>query len=175
MNTIWSIWNTLVAETPIETNANPIPSKVLADPIMQSVSIEKPSSYVGAIVGSEPETRRSSFAHCLIEIDAKDLLKESLTIGDIWTYDHCPKKVSSPPTVVTSNIVTSTVEKTNDGFRMATTSAPKKGATNSGNASKSSSMLKTTDTSSEKGKFTTSKPYSILDGESEKDVENVYD
>ncbi|GKC92454.1 hypothetical protein Tco_1157896 [Tanacetum coccineum] len=97
-------------------------------------------------------------------------------------HDHCPKKVSSPPTVVTSNIVTSIVEKTNDGFqtvgkkrRRATTSVPKKGATNAGNASKSSSMLKTTGTSSEKGKFTTSNPYYALDDESEEDVENVYD
>ncbi|GJT82795.1 hypothetical protein Tco_1057137 [Tanacetum coccineum] len=122
-------------------------------------------------------------------------------------HDHCPKKVSSPPTVVTSNVVTSTVEKTNDGFQTvgkkkkkgksksttggqfvgpsvkqnvryepkATTSAPKKGATNAGNASKSSSMLKTTGTLSKKGKFTTSNPYSALDDESEEDVENVYD
>ncbi|GJT07614.1 zinc knuckle CX2CX4HX4C containing protein [Tanacetum coccineum] len=365
MNTIWSIWNTLVAETFIETNANPMPSKVLTDPIVQSVSIEKTNSYMGAAVGSEPKTSkskanfhslfsknvcegakfsipkkvvetvstrfdhtiygyfigkriaflvveyyacnnwgkygltrimmkskgffffkfksskglddvmengpwmirnspiilkkwsidtclckeeltyipawvkihdRSSFARCLIEIDVKDVLKESLTMGvplikgmgytietvtveyewkpprcDLCkifghVHDHCPKKVSSPPTVVTSNIVTSIVEKTNDGFQTvgkkkkgkskstnggqfvglsvkqnlrydpkATTSIPKKGATNAGNASKSSSMLKTTGTSSEKGKFTTSNPYYALDDESEEDVENVYD
>ncbi|GKE04977.1 hypothetical protein Tco_1396995 [Tanacetum coccineum] len=121
-------------------------------------------------------------------------------------HDHCPKKVSSPPTVVTSNVVTSTVEKTNDGFQTvgkkkkkgksksitggqfvgpsvkqnvryepkATTSAPIKGATNVGNASKSSSMLKTTGTSSKKGNIITSNSYSALDDESDEDVENVY-
>ncbi|GJT26116.1 hypothetical protein Tco_0906391 [Tanacetum coccineum] len=151
---------------------------------------------------------RSSFARCLIEIDAKDVLKESLTMGvpliegtgytietvtieyewkpprcDLCkifghVHDHCLKKVSSPPTIVTFNIITSTVEKTNDGFQTvgkkkkkgkskstnggqfvgpsvkqnlrykpkAPTSAPNKGATNAGNASKSSSMLKTTGT-----------------------------
>ncbi|GKF50076.1 hypothetical protein Tco_0143327 [Tanacetum coccineum] len=58
-----------------------------------------------------------------------------------------------------------------------------KGATNVGNASKSSS-LKTTGTSSSmsknvsstsKGIFITSNSYSALDDESEEDVENVYD
>ncbi|GJT85215.1 hypothetical protein Tco_1066932 [Tanacetum coccineum] len=208
MNTIWSIWNTLVAETPIETNANPMPSKVSADPIVQSVSIEKPSSYVGAAVGSEPETSkskanfRSLFSENVCEgvkfsilrmVVEMDVLKESLTIGvpliegtrftietvtieyewkpprcDLCkifghVHDHCPKKVSIPPSVVTSNIV----------HLLRSTSAPKKGATNAGNASKSSSMLKTTGTSSEKGKFTTSNSYSALDDESEEDVENV--
>ncbi|GJY55388.1 hypothetical protein Tco_0454503 [Tanacetum coccineum] len=52
----------------------------------------------------------------------------------------------------------------------ATTSAPKKGATNVGNASKSSSMLKTAGTSSKKD----SNSYSALNDE-EEDVENVYD
>ncbi|GJZ28094.1 hypothetical protein Tco_0572741 [Tanacetum coccineum] len=78
------------------------------------------------------------------------------------------KPVLVPPTVVTHNAVTFTVEKTNDRFQTlgkkskstnggqvgghlvkqtvnepkASTSVPKKGATNLGNASKSSSMLK---------------------------------
>ncbi|GJX06863.1 hypothetical protein Tco_0194795 [Tanacetum coccineum] len=61
MNTIWSIWNKLVAETLIETNVNPMPSKVSAsDLIVQSVFInEKPSSYVGAAVGLKPEASKS--------------------------------------------------------------------------------------------------------------------
>ncbi|GKF18101.1 hypothetical protein Tco_0063019, partial [Tanacetum coccineum] len=54
-------------------------------------------------------------------------------------------------------------------------SAPKKGATNVGNASKSSSMLKTTGTSSKKDNITTSNSYSALNDESDKDVKNVYD
>ncbi|GKC80856.1 zinc knuckle CX2CX4HX4C containing protein [Tanacetum coccineum] len=90
---------------------------------------------------------RSSFARCLIEINAGDDLKDSLTLGvplieglgytietitieyewkprrcDLCkifghVHDHCPKKVSSPPTIVTSNVVTPTGKKTNDGFQ----------------------------------------------------------
>ncbi|GKB19293.1 hypothetical protein Tco_0853216, partial [Tanacetum coccineum] len=94
-----------------------------------------------------------------------------------------------------SNVVTPTVEKTNDDFQTmgkkkkrkdkskstnggqldgpsikksfryepkAATSAPKKGASNGGNASKSSSMLKTAGTSSESYNITTSNSYSAL-------------
>ncbi|GJS63678.1 zinc knuckle CX2CX4HX4C containing protein [Tanacetum coccineum] len=177
---------------------------------------------------------RSSFAQCLIEINVEDVLKESLTIGvpliegsrytietvtikyelkppccDLCKifghiYDHCPKKVSIPPTVVTSNVVIPTVEKTNDGFQIVvkkkkgkskstnggqfsghlvkqtvryepktTTSAPKKGATNVGNASKSSSTLKTSDISTKKGNITMSNSYSAIDDESDEDVEVI--
>ncbi|GJT70217.1 zinc knuckle CX2CX4HX4C containing protein [Tanacetum coccineum] len=55
-----------------------------------------------------------------------------------------------------------------------TTSAPKKGDTNVGNASKSS-MLKTTSTSSKKGNIITFNSYSALDDESEEDVTNISD
>ncbi|GJV17472.1 retrovirus-related pol polyprotein from transposon TNT 1-94 [Tanacetum coccineum] len=59
-----------------------------------------------------------------------------------------------------------------------TTSAPKKGATNVGNASQLSSMLKkqptTTITSTMEGNITMSNSYVALDDESEDDVENVY-
>ncbi|GJT01690.1 zinc knuckle CX2CX4HX4C containing protein [Tanacetum coccineum] len=179
--------------------------------------------------------RRSSFARCLIEINAEDTLKESLTIGfplieDTgfiiktvtieyeWkpplyglckifglVHDHCPKKVSILITGVTSNVPTPTVKMTNDGFQTvgkkkkgkfkstnggqieghsvkmskATTSAPKKGATNLGNASKSSSLKnqppKATITSPKEGKITMSNFYAALEDESDEDVENVYD
>ncbi|GJR35519.1 zinc knuckle CX2CX4HX4C containing protein [Tanacetum coccineum] len=152
--------------------------------------------------------RRSSFACCLIEINTEDVLQESLTMGVPLIEDHCPKKVSITPSVVTSNIATPTVEKTNDGFQTvgkkkkkkgkskstnggqfsgqlvkqtvryepkATTSAPKKGNTNVANASKSSTMLKTTVTSTMNDNILVSNPYSALDEESEEEVENVYD
>nr|GEY64043.1 hypothetical protein [Tanacetum cinerariifolium] len=60
----------------------------------------------------------------------------------------------------------------------ATTSEPKKGVTNVGNASKSSFMLKSTGTSSGNGNINTSNSYSALEikeGEDEEHVENVYD
>nr|GEU63706.1 hypothetical protein [Tanacetum cinerariifolium] len=115
---------------------------------------------------------RSSFARCLIEVNSEADLVDVVTI------------VVSPPIVTTSNVVTPTVEKTNDGFQMVgkknkrngtsksnnggqfvgplvkqnerydpnvTTSEPKKGVTNVGNASKSSSILKSAGTSFKKG------------------------
>nr|GEY47955.1 zinc knuckle CX2CX4HX4C [Tanacetum cinerariifolium] len=185
---------------------------------------------------------RSSLAGSLIEINTDDVLKESLTIGvpliegsgftietvtieyewkppryDICkifghVHDHCPKKVSVPPTVVTHNVITLTVEKTNDGFQTvgkkkkngkskptnggqvrghfvkqtvryeskASTSLPNKGATNLGNASKSSSILKSQPLkaivpSTKEGNITMSNFYAALDDESDEDVENVYD
>ncbi|GJT72152.1 zinc knuckle CX2CX4HX4C containing protein [Tanacetum coccineum] len=151
-----------------------------------------------------PIQGRSSFARCLIEINAGDDLKDSLTLGvplieglgytietitieyewkpprcDLCkifghVHDHCPKKVSSPPTIVTSNVVTPTGKKTNDGFQTANTSAPNKGAINVGNSSKSSSLLKTKITSTKKGNITMSNSYSALDDEDDEEVENVY-
>ncbi|GKB28935.1 zinc knuckle CX2CX4HX4C containing protein, partial [Tanacetum coccineum] len=180
---------------------------------------------------------RSSFARCLIEINTEDILQESLTMGvpliegtgftietvtieyewkpprcDLCkifghVQDHCPKKVSITPFVVTSNVATPTVEKTNDRFQTvgkkkkkgkskstnggqfggnsvkktvryapkATTSAPNKGTTNMGNASKSSTILKTTVTSTMNDNIPVSNPYSSLAEESEEEVENVYD
>ncbi|GKA17445.1 hypothetical protein Tco_0697282 [Tanacetum coccineum] len=118
------------------------------------------------------------------------------------------KKVASPPIVTTSNVVTPTVEKTNDDFQTmgkkkkkgkskstnggqfagpsvkqnvryepkTTLSAPKKGATNVGNASKSSSMLKTAVNYPTKDNITTSNSYSVLNDEEDEEehVENVY-
>ncbi|GKE71142.1 hypothetical protein Tco_1529214 [Tanacetum coccineum] len=57
----------------------------------------------------------------------------------------------------------------------ATTSAPKKGTTNVSNASKSSTMLKTTVTSTMNDNIPVSNLYSALDEESEEEMENVYD
>ncbi|GKB30576.1 hypothetical protein Tco_0869977 [Tanacetum coccineum] len=155
---------------------------------------------------------RSSFARCLIKTihveyewrpPRCDICK---IFGHV--HDHCPKNVVSPPIITTSNVVTPTIEKTNDGFQMVskrkkrkgkskstnggqfagpsvkqtvryelktTTSAPKKVATNVGNASESSSMVKTTGTSSKKDNITMSNSYSALNDEEEDDVENVYD
>ncbi|GJS61681.1 hypothetical protein Tco_0656465 [Tanacetum coccineum] len=48
-------------------------------------------------------------------------------------HDHYPKKVSSPPTVVTSNVVTPAVEKTNDGFQMVGKKKKRKGKSKSTN------------------------------------------
>nr|GEY36380.1 zinc knuckle CX2CX4HX4C [Tanacetum cinerariifolium] len=43
-------------------------------------------------------------------------------------HDHFPKKVVSPPIIATSNVVTPTIEKTNDGFQtVGKTKKKKKG------------------------------------------------
>ncbi|GKD52282.1 hypothetical protein Tco_1281258 [Tanacetum coccineum] len=47
--------------------------------------------------------------------------------------DHCPKKVSITPSVVTSNVATPTVEKTNDGFQTMSKKKKKKGKSKSTN------------------------------------------
>ncbi|GJR79144.1 zinc knuckle CX2CX4HX4C containing protein [Tanacetum coccineum] len=183
---------------------------------------------------------RSSFARCLIEVNSEvdlvdvvtigipsltgdDFIKETIRVEYEWrpprcdickifghVHDHCPKKVVSPSIVATSNVVTPTVEKINDGFQTvgkkkkrkgkskstnvgqfagpsikpnvryepkAITSAPKKGATNEGNASKSPTMSKTTGYSSKNDNIITSNSYSALNEEEdeEEDIENVYD
>ncbi|GKF60547.1 hypothetical protein Tco_0177333 [Tanacetum coccineum] len=105
--------------------------------------------------------------------------------NDSWgrsSFAQCLIKVVTPPIVSTSNVVAPTVEKSNDGFQTmgkkrrgkVTPRAPKKGATNMSNPSKSSSMWKTADTSPKKDNFTTSNSFSALNDE-EEDVKNVYD
>nr|GEY34338.1 zinc knuckle CX2CX4HX4C [Tanacetum cinerariifolium] len=64
---------------------------------------------------------RSSFARC-------DICK---IFGHV--YDHCPNKVASPPIVTTSNFVTPTDEKTNDGFQTVSKKKKRKGKSKSTN------------------------------------------
>ncbi|GKA57867.1 hypothetical protein Tco_0757055 [Tanacetum coccineum] len=56
-----------------------------------------------------------------------------------------------------------------------TTSAPKKGTTNEGNAFTSSSMLKTTGTSFKKDNISASTSFFALNDDEEEVVKNVYD
>ncbi|GJR76049.1 zinc knuckle CX2CX4HX4C containing protein [Tanacetum coccineum] len=157
---------------------------------------------------------RSSFARCLIEVNSEADLVDAVTIRiPLLTRDSFTKETIcvDPPIITTSNVVTPTIVKTNDGFQMvgnkkkrkhkskstnggqfvgplvkqnvryepnAATSEPKKGATNVGNTSKSSSMLKSASTFSKKGNITMSNSYSALENEEEEDeehVENMYD
>nr|GEU46051.1 hypothetical protein [Tanacetum cinerariifolium] len=90
---------------------------------------------------------RSSFVGCLIEVNSEadlvdvvtigipsltgdDFIKETIRVEYEWrpprcdvckifgyVHDQCPKKVVSPPIVSTSNVVTPTIEKINDGFQ----------------------------------------------------------
>nr|GEV76843.1 hypothetical protein [Tanacetum cinerariifolium] len=149
-----------------------------------------------------------NIARCLIEVNSEadlvdvvtigipsiirnDFTKETIRVEYEWrpskcdickifghVHDHFPNKVVSPPIVNTSNIVTPTSEKTNDGFQTVSKKKKTKGkskSTNSGQFVGSSvkQMLDTTGTSSKKDKIPTSNSYSILNEEEE--VENVYD
>ncbi|GKC23077.1 hypothetical protein Tco_1025227 [Tanacetum coccineum] len=119
--------------------------------------------------------------------------------------DHCPKKVSITP-IVDTPIVEKTNDgfqtvrkkkkngksKSNNGVQFggqsvkqivryepkATANVPNKGATNRGNASKSSSMLKNQPRviipPTKECNIAMSNSYAVLDDESEEDVENVY-
>nr|GEV18797.1 zinc knuckle CX2CX4HX4C [Tanacetum cinerariifolium] len=120
---------------------------------------------------------RSSFALCLIKVNSKADLIDVVTIGiSSLSRDDFIKEticVMTPSIVTTSNVVTPTVKKTNDGFQMATTTVPRKGATFVGNTSQSSSMLKTTGISSKKDNFFMSNSFSALYNEEEDDDEDV--
>ncbi|GJR64666.1 hypothetical protein Tco_0010731 [Tanacetum coccineum] len=114
------------------TNADASPCKVLHvdDSTIVEYGISIIVSQIGKHIMLDSYTSsmcidswgRSSFGHCLIEINAEDVLKESLTIGvpiiedTSHVHDHCPKNVSIPIIVVTLVVPTPIVEMTNDGF-----------------------------------------------------------
>nr|GEU41136.1 hypothetical protein [Tanacetum cinerariifolium] len=106
------------------------------------------------------------------------LTEDGFTKETIW--------VSSPPIVTTSNVITPTVEKTNDGFQTVS-KEKKKGKSTSTNGGQVAGLsvkqnvryqLKTTGTSFKKNNISTSNSYSVLNDEEEEeeeDVVNVYD
>nr|GEW84699.1 hypothetical protein [Tanacetum cinerariifolium] len=100
---------------------------------------------------------RISVSWCLIEVNSEadlvdvvtigvpsltgdDFTKETIHVEYEWrpprcdeckifghVHDQCPKKVVTPPIVSTSNVVTPTVEKANDGFQTVGKKKKKKG------------------------------------------------
>nr|GEU89451.1 zinc knuckle CX2CX4HX4C [Tanacetum cinerariifolium] len=176
MDIMFTTWKRLMDENPsVASNVGNMDhiditnAPSFESPIVQSVDINtKSTSYVrvaGASAKDQPKVN-SNFRPLVV-----DLVFNGVNISIPYKV---VKKIVSPPIVATSNVVTPTVKKTNNGFQTATISAPKKRATNVGNASKSSSLLKTTCTSSKNDNITTSNSYSALNDE-EEDVENVYD
>ncbi|GJZ30442.1 hypothetical protein Tco_0575489 [Tanacetum coccineum] len=162
LDTIGDIWDALVEESVTRANSsNPVvskssesvsptfdnimPSKVPpSGPIVQSVYIhEQPSSYVGAAGGSktEPSKPKANFRSLCSEnlCDGakfsipRKVVETILTMGVPLIEDHCPKKVSITPSVVTSNVATPTVENTNDGFQTVSKKKKKKGKSKSTN------------------------------------------
>ncbi|GJT40743.1 hypothetical protein Tco_0940608 [Tanacetum coccineum] len=178
--------------------ASPSPSSSGAAPHGEnhaSISVERaailghpayePDERYGNILYLYPENTKRSFGHVhdshVHDSHVHEWRPPRCDICKIFghVHDHCPKKVMSHHIVATSNVVNPIVEKTNDGFqtvgkkkkKKATTSAPKKGATHVSNASRSSSMLKTTSSASKNDNIATSNSYSAL--YDEEDVENV--
>nr|GEX73453.1 hypothetical protein [Tanacetum cinerariifolium]GEY06180.1 hypothetical protein [Tanacetum cinerariifolium] len=88
-------------------------------------------------------------------------------------HEHCPKKMMSSTIVSTLNVVTPTVEKSNDGFSTVGKKNKKKGKSKSTNGGQFAG-LSTTVTSSKNDNIITSNAYSALNDE-EEEVENVYD
>nr|GEX04998.1 hypothetical protein [Tanacetum cinerariifolium] len=120
------------------------------------------------------------FARCLIEINVNDALQESLTLGIPLIEDHYPKKVSITPSVVTSNVATLTVEKTNDGFQTMGKKKKKKKKKKKGKSKSTNGGQfdghPVKQTVRYEPKATTSAPKrELLMWESEEEVENVYD
>ncbi|GJV62642.1 zinc knuckle CX2CX4HX4C containing protein [Tanacetum coccineum] len=144
-----------------------------------------------------PIQGRSSFVRCLIEVNLEADLVDVVTIGipsltgDDFTKETIFEKTNDGFQTVGKKKKRKGKSKSTNGGQLAgpsvkqsfryepkaTTSAPKKGATNVGNASKSSSMLKTAGTSSKNDNITTSNSNSALNKEEdeEEDVEDVYD
>ncbi|GJW89141.1 zinc knuckle CX2CX4HX4C containing protein [Tanacetum coccineum] len=80
---------------------------------------------------------RSSFFQCLIEVNLEADLIDVVTIGipslsgDGFTKETI--RVMTPPIVTTSNVITLSVKKTNDGFQMVGKKKKRKGKSKSTN------------------------------------------
>ncbi|GKD58800.1 zinc knuckle CX2CX4HX4C containing protein, partial [Tanacetum coccineum] len=145
---------------------------------------------------------KSSFARCLIEVNLEADLVDVVTIGipslygDGFTkkttrvedtlFIYIPslpfkkkkKRKGKSKSTNVGQFVGSSIKQNVRYESKATTSAPMKGATNVGNTSQSSSMLKKTGISSKKDNLSMSNSFSALNDEEEddeEDVENVYD
>nr|GEW22733.1 hypothetical protein [Tanacetum cinerariifolium] len=171
----WSMGTSLLKEEstriPIWVKLHDIPLQVFEEDGISLIAtfIGKPvmlDSYTSSMC--RDSWGRSSFARCLIQVNSEVDLVD----------DQFLKKVVCPPIVSTSNTVTPTVEKSNDCFQTVAKNVPNKGATNMGNASNSSSVLKNTSNFSNNDNITSSNSFSALnvkEEEEEEVVENVYD
>nr|GEX06480.1 hypothetical protein [Tanacetum cinerariifolium] len=201
-------WDTLLnmqksAPSVVDDNLS---SEALPSDTIDGISLISMFSYISSMCNDS--WGRSRFVLCLIEVNSEADLVDVVTIGislltgDWFTketicveyewrppkcdickifghvHNYCPKKVVSPPIVMTSTVVTPVVEKSNDGFKTMGNKKKRKGkskSTNDGNASTSSSMLKTTGTSSKKDNTSTSSSFSALNDDEEEAVENIHD
>ncbi|GJT65175.1 hypothetical protein Tco_1016655 [Tanacetum coccineum] len=142
----------------IRINLNVDESTIPSDPIVQSVDINKSTSYAGVTGRSaKDQPNVNSIFRTLVADPVFDgvnisiprkvvekkwlmdtrLLKEELTRIPIWVKLHdvpiqvFEEDVVSPPIVATSNVVTPNAEKTNDGFQTVGKTKKRKGKSKS--------------------------------------------
>ncbi|GJT72630.1 zinc knuckle CX2CX4HX4C containing protein [Tanacetum coccineum] len=194
----WSMSTSLLKEEltciPIWVKLHDIPLQVFEEDVISLIAtfIGKPimldsytsSMYVVTI--GIPSLTRDDFTKETIRVEYEwrpPMCDECKIFGHV--HDHCPKKVASKKKMRKGKSKSTnggefagpSVKQTVRYEPKAIPSAPKKGATNVSNPSKSSSVLKTAETSPKKVNFTTSNSFSALNDEEEDDeeVENVYD
>ncbi|GKE93094.1 zinc knuckle CX2CX4HX4C containing protein, partial [Tanacetum coccineum] len=146
----WSMDNRLLKEEftriPIWFKLHDVPTQVFEEDGISLIAtfISKPfmlDSYTSSMCNNS--WGRSSFARCLIEVNSKVDPVDAVTI-DIpsLTEDGFTKETirveyeSSPPIITTSNVVTPTVDKTNDDLQMMGKKKKRKGKYKSTNCGK---------------------------------------
>ncbi|GJX17206.1 arginine--tRNA ligase, chloroplastic/mitochondrial [Tanacetum coccineum] len=149
---------------------------LVTDPVFDGVNIFIPHKVVEKVDPVDVVTI------VIPSLTGDDFIKETIRIEYEWrpprcdickiffhVHDYYPKKVVSPSIIATSNFVTPTVEKINDGFQ--TVGKKRRGKENP------SLLMLTTGYSSKNDNIITSNSYSTLNEEEDKeeDIENVYD
>nr|GEX69157.1 hypothetical protein [Tanacetum cinerariifolium] len=147
-----------------------------SDPIVQSVDINtKSTSYVGAAGASAKEQPKVNSNFRTLGTDPVFI---SVNISIPHKVVKKKKRKGKSKSTNGGQFVSMSVKQNVRYKPKATTSAPKKGVTNVGNTSQSSSMLKTTGNSFKKDNLSMSNSFSALNDkeeDDEEDVENVYD
>nr|GEV62741.1 hypothetical protein [Tanacetum cinerariifolium] len=137
----WSMDTRLLKEEltpiPIWVKLHDVPIQVFEEDCISLIArfISKPvmlDSYISSMCNKS--WGRSSFARCLIEVNSKADLVDVVTIGiPSLSRDGFTKETICSPIVTNSNVVTPTVETTNDGFHTVSKKKKRKGKSKSTN------------------------------------------
>ncbi|GJX76498.1 hypothetical protein Tco_0323309 [Tanacetum coccineum] len=121
-------------------NLNVDESTIPSDPIVQSVDINKSTSYAGVAGGSaKDQPNVNSNFRTLVADPVFDGVNISIPRKVVEKTNK--QKVVSPPIVATSNVVTPNAEKTNDGFQTVGKKKKRKGKSKSTNGGQFTSHL----------------------------------
>nr|GFA01460.1 uncharacterized protein [Tanacetum cinerariifolium] len=110
-------------------NLNVDESTIPSDPIVKSMGINtKSTSYAGDASASAKEQRK-------VNSNFRTLVADLIFDGvNVFILCKVVRKVMTPPIVTTSNVITHTVGKTNDGFQTVSKKKKRKGKSKSTNA-----------------------------------------